>query len=82
LALPNDRDVTRVGLTVSTKVGNAVVRVRIRRVLRELFRKRRHQLPGGIDLVFIARASAAEADFAELSNAFDAVARKLRGMFP
>jgi ribonuclease P protein component len=81
LALPNDRGVTRIGLTVSTKVGNAVTRVRIRRMLRELFRKQRHQLPQGIDLVLIARASAAEADFAEMSRTFDAIARKLRGMF-
>jgi ribonuclease P protein component len=81
LALPNGRELTRVGLTVSTKVGNAVVRVRIRRRLRELFRKRRQQLPMGLDLVFIARASAAEADFAELSESFEAVTRKLRGMF-
>jgi ribonuclease P protein component len=81
LALPNDRGVTRIGLTVSTKVGNAVTRVRIRRMLRELFRKRRHQLPPSIDLVLIARASASEADFDGLAGAFDAIARKLRGTF-
>ncbi len=81
LALKSDQPLTRVGLTVSTKVGNAVTRVRIRRHLRELFRKRRHALPQGIDLVFIARASAAESDFHELGRAFDSVARKLTGMF-
>lgn len=81
LALKSDRPVTRVGLTVSTKVGNAVVRVRIRRHLREVFRKRRGTLPAGIDLVFIARSSAATADFHELGRSFDVIARKLSGIF-
>lgn len=81
LALRNEKGHTRLGLTVSTKVGNAVVRNRIRRRLREIFRKRRRELPEGIDLVLIARASAAEADFGELQRAFEAIARKLRGMF-
>src|SRR5207237_138553 len=40
LALKNERSITRLGLTVSSKVGNAVVRNRIRRRLRELYRKR------------------------------------------
>jgi ribonuclease P protein component len=82
LALPQGGERTRVGLTVSTKVGGAVVRARIRRLLRELFRKRRGELPAGIDLVLIARASAAESDYEALGRAFDGIARKLREMFP
>jgi ribonuclease P protein component len=82
LALPNGTPATRLGLTVSTKVGNAVVRVRIRRRLRELFRKRRDKLPAGIDLVLIARAQAATVDIAALERTFDAVAQKLRRHFP
>jgi ribonuclease P protein component len=82
LALPQGGETTRVGLTVSTKVGGAVVRARIRRLLRELFRKRRGELPAGIDLVLIARASAAESDYEALGRAFDGIARKLREMFP
>lgn len=61
---------TRLGLTVSTKVGNAVVRNRIRRRLRELFRTRRSALPRGLDMVVIARTSAAGADWSRLSHAF------------
>ena len=81
LALPQGGQATRVGLTVSTKVGGAVVRSRIRRRLRELFRKRRSELPAGIDLVLIARASAAESDYEELARAFEEIARALREMF-
>ena len=82
LALPQDGGTTRVGLTVSSKVGGAVVRARIRRHLRELFRKRRGELPPGIDLVLIARASAAESDYDALGRAFEGIARQLREMFP
>ena len=81
LALPNGSGETRLGLTVSSKVGNAVVRVRIRRRLRELFRKRRKQLPEGLDLVLIARGSAKDAGMEALARAFDEICAKLpRGL--
>jgi ribonuclease P protein component len=81
LALANGTATTRLGLTVSTRVGGAVIRSRIRRRLREVFRRRRGELPTGIDLVLIARASAAESDYEALARAFDVIARKLREMF-
>ena len=49
---------TRVGITVSSRVGNAVVRNRIKRWIREHVRRRRAALPAG-DLVVVAKASAA-----------------------
>lgn len=74
----NGRPYSRVGLTVSSKVGNAVVRARLRRVLRELFRKRRMQWPPGLDVVLVARSSAKDASFPVLARAFDGVTRKLQ----
>lgn len=71
---------TRLGLTVSSKVGNAVVRARIRRHLREHFRHRREELPTGIDLVLVARASAKELGHEALGRAFGEVAKRLRGV--
>jgi len=77
LALPNGLGVTRLGLTVSTKVGNAVVRARLRRQLREVFRKRRALLPPGLDLVLIPRQGAQAAGLEGLSRAFASIAEAL-----
>ncbi len=82
LVKKNGRAYTRLGLTVSSKVGNAVVRVRLRRLLRELFRKRRRQWPAGLDVVLVVRSSAKEVAFTEMARAFDSVTRKLQRQFP
>jgi ribonuclease P protein component len=54
----------RVGVTVSKRVGHAVVRNRVKRIVREVCRRRREQFPQGIDFVFVAKRSAADLEFA------------------
>jgi ribonuclease P protein component len=54
-AIPNDLNHPRLGLSVSRKVGTAVKRNRIRRLLREAFRHMQHDLPRGYDLVIVVR---------------------------
>lgn len=48
----------RVGITVTRKVGNAVERNRVKRVVREVFRRNRSWFPAGVDVVFIAKRGA------------------------
>lgn len=56
---PDDTPV-RVGLSVSRKVGDAVTRNRIKRVLREQFAAYSQMIPAGCDVVIIARPGSAE----------------------
>ncbi|EPX64072.1 MULTISPECIES: ribonuclease P protein component [Cystobacter] len=82
LVRPNGRPHCRVGLTISSKVGNAVERARLRRLLRECFRKRHGQWPPGVDVVLVVRQSAKDAPFPVVSRAFDGITRKLQRLFP
>lgn len=54
-AAANDLPFSRLGLSVSRKVGGAVVRNRWRRLLREAFRLTKHDLPKGLDVILIPR---------------------------
>lgn len=64
--LPNGRDITRYGITVSRHVGKAVVRNRIKRIFREILREL--TLKPGFDIVVIARAPAAPAGYAVMKK--------------
>jgi ribonuclease P protein component len=52
---PNESSVTRLGVTATRKIGNAVRRNRAKRLIREAFRRERANLPTGLDIVVVAR---------------------------
>lgn len=55
---PAEAACTRLGVTVSSRVGNAVVRNRIKRFLREVFRDRRTAIAPPVDVIIIAKPGA------------------------
>ncbi len=70
--------ITRAGFTVSRKYGNAVKRNKIRRQLKEIYRKRIPYLKPGFDLIFIVRKNAYQIEFEKLENAVDNLLRRAR----
>ena len=60
----------RLGYTVSTKLGHAVVRNRVRRRLREIVRLNAPAMKKGWDLVIVARMRAVDAEYRKLNAAF------------
>lgn len=67
----------RLGVTVSTKLGGAVVRNRARRRLREVFRLAQGELKQGYDVVLVARARAVNGPYKKLTAAFYRACREL-----
>lgn len=67
---PNDVGESRLGLAVGRSVGDAVARNRVKRRLREIFRRNLDAVPSGTDVVVVARSPAAAARFARLQQMF------------
>lgn len=67
----------RLGLTVGKKVGGAVVRNRVRRRLREIYRLHEGEIKPGYDLVVVARVRAVYGSYRQLDKSFLALADKL-----
>lgn len=65
----NGMDKNRVGISVSKKVGNSVVRHRVTRLVRESYRLHESIFNSGLDIVIIARPSAASTSYKEIESA-------------
>jgi len=66
-AMPNGSNLSRYGFSVTKKVGKAVQRNRLKRLLREIMRLQ--SLKPGWDIVFMARSVAVNADYHQLERA-------------
>ena len=65
----NEKEENRLGISVSKKVGNSVIRHRITRLIRESYRLQESKFQCGYDIVVVARASAKEKTYAEIESA-------------
>lgn len=73
----NRRSVNRLGITASVKLGNAVVRNRARRRLREVYRLHKDELRKGYDVILVARGRTGSMPWPELNAVFLRLCRKL-----
>ena len=67
--LENNPGKNRIGISVSKKVGNSVVRHRITRLIRESYRLHEKVFNSGLDIVVVARTSAKDCGYAEIESA-------------
>ena len=75
-ARPNRLGINRVGITTGKKLGHAVVRNRVRRRLREVYRLNEDKFTSGWDIVVVARSRCISADFRKLTDAYLSLAEK------
>ncbi len=75
-ARKNRTATNRVGVTVSKKLGCAVVRNRVRRRLREVYRINELRFAPGWDVVVVARSRCVKAEFSQLTEAYLSLAEK------
>ena len=67
--LKNDLNKNRIGISVSKKVGNSVIRHRITRLIRESYRLQEEMFNSSLDIVVIARSTAREVGYKEIESA-------------
>jgi ribonuclease P protein component len=76
--LPTSASRSRLGMAVSKRVGGAVVRNRLKRCIREFFRRYKADIHPACDLVVVARREAADLSYAEITQHFLRLSRRYR----
>ena len=65
----NDLSINRIGISVSKKVGNSVIRHRVKRLILESYRLHEDMFNSSLDMVIIARSTAKDKSYKEISSA-------------
>ncbi|WP_299089843.1 ribonuclease P protein component [uncultured Metabacillus sp.] len=68
----------RIGLSVSKKIGNAVTRNRIKRLIRQVFLEDKHKIANGKEYIVIARKPAADMGYHEVKSSLNHLFRKAK----
>ena len=74
--LENHTDKNRLGISVSKKVGNSVVRSRSKRLIYEAYRLNYHELKPGYDYVFVARSAIKDKKYSDVEGAMKNLFKK------
>lgn len=75
--LKNNKDINRLGISVSKKVGKSVIRSHKTRIIRESYRLLENNVKIGYDIVIIARVSAKDSSFHEISKSIEKLFTKM-----
>lgn len=75
--LANQRDYNRLGLSISKRVGNSVVRNRVKRRIRESYRLNERKIKKGYDIILISKVKANQADSKSIEKALIHLMKKI-----
>jgi len=76
--IKNNYVLNRVGFSVSRKIGKSVVRNRVKRLMKEAYRKHASNLKQGYDMVFTARAGSGSTDFSQIERDIVSILKRSR----
>lgn len=62
-ATANERPYSRIGISISKKVGGTIRRNRLKRLIREVYRMNRERIKQGVDIVFVVKPGCDKDDF-------------------
>jgi ribonuclease P protein component len=75
--IPNKLDKNRIGISIGKKIGCSVVRNKVKRLIRESYRKIEEKLKFGFDIVFVPRHPSKDASFSDISNSINKIFDRL-----